>query len=179
MRVFLVLFASVALMASALVGCGGTAEVMNSSGIDVPDWVMNQAKGCGVGSAKIRGSNIGNARDFSAERARADLAAQLETKVKRVVKDYAEEGETDGKDFNEELIRKAAISVVDTTLNGTSVDKFEARGQNAYALVCLDVETFANIFDQMNSLGQKQRKALRKRAENAWDDLDKRTEDTE
>ena len=162
-------------------GCGGPTHMAvqtQSGGVSMPSWMMNPNKGCGVGAAKIRGSAISMAQSTANSRASANLAGKIDKKVAEVIKDYSETGEHDGKDFNEELTRRAAIQTVKQNLQGLSA-RYDAMGGQMFAEVCLDPETFSGIFDKMNNLSKKARKALRSRAENAWADLDERTAETD
>jgi len=166
-----------AAMAFFAIGCGGgnaqvaTGRTAVPPPAEAPDWVDNPEKGCGVGTTKYRG-NRGLARDAAVGRARNDLARQIETTNQSMLKDYASQGETDGEDFTEELITQVIRQVTDMTLAGTRVVKTRIQQDEFFALVCLDVETFANAFDEMSQLSTKARAALNKRAKAEFKDLD-------
>ncbi|MCA9540230.1 MAG: hypothetical protein KC620_15135 [Myxococcales bacterium] len=154
-------------------GCGGD-QVKDSSGGDVPKWVLEQPAGCGVGIAKVRG-NLGMAKTTAEARGRDALARQLNTTVQGMIKDYQQSGETDGKDFTEELTTQVSRQLIDMNLVGTRprISHISNGGdQQYYSLMCLDPEAFAGAFDRMNELSAKQREALKKRASAEFHDLD-------
>ncbi|MCB9542411.1 MAG: LPP20 family lipoprotein [bacterium] len=157
-----------------LLGCGG--DQVQSDGVpeDVPKWAMTPPEACGVGIAKHRG-NLGMAKTTAEARGRDALARELSTKVEGMIKDYQQSGETDGKDFTEELTTQVSRQIVDQTLVGTRTRIAHVSKENPqqyYALVCLDPESFAGAFDRMNELSQKQRQALKARADAEFKDLD-------
>ncbi len=151
------------------IGCGGT-EVKQTE-INPPKWFDNPIKGCAAGSQKIR-NMVGFARDTAITNARTNLAKALKTHIQSMLKSYKAEGEADSKDFSEELTTKVTRELVEKTLVGTQVVKTERRGDQYYALVCLDPETFADAFDRMNRLSQKERAALKARAKAEFKDMD-------
>jgi hypothetical protein len=157
-----------------LLGCGG--DQVESDGIpeDVPKWAMTPPEACGVGISKHRG-NLGMAKTTAEARGRDALARELSTKVEGMIKDYQQSGETDAKDFTEELTTQVSRQIVDQTLVGTRTriaHVSKETPQQYYALVCLDPEAFAGAFDRMNELSQKQRQALKARADAEFKDLD-------
>lgn len=155
-------------------GCGG--DQVKSEGVpeNTPKWAMTPPDACGVGIAKHRG-NLGMAKTTAEARGRDALARELATKVEGMIKDYQQSGETDGKDFTEELTTQVSRQIVDQTLVGTRTriaHVSEGDDKQYYALVCLDPESFAGAFDRMNQLSQKQRAALKARSEAEFKDLD-------
>ena len=88
----------------------------------MPSWAMTPPAGCAVGSYKFKG-NIANADRVSTSRARDELARQLDVKVKSMIKDYIEEGESNGKDFTEELTQSVSKQVASMSLSGTVAKK--------------------------------------------------------
>ena len=157
-------------MCALLISCSGAQQTQGAFG-EAPDWYLNAPEGCGVGSAKHRG-NRDLTRKTAVSAARQDLAGQLETIVTGLIDSAAEQGETGGKDFSEELQSATRKQVVDQTLVGTRVSKATVIGEEFYALVCLDPEAFAGAFDRMDELSEKQREALRGRAAKKFKDLD-------
>ncbi len=162
-----------------LTACGGDQirdEVPVAS--DVPKWALTPPAGCGIGIAKHRG-NLGMAQKTAVARGRDALARQLVTKVEGMIKDYQQSGETDAKDFTEELTTAVSRQLVDTTLVGTRTKVAHVSKdtpQQYYALICLEPEAFNDAFDRMNTLNMKQREALKKRAEMEFKDLDEQLE---
>ena len=107
------------------------------------------------------------------------LARQLQTKIEGMIKDYQQAGETDDKDFTEELTTRVSRQIVDTTLVGTATrlaHLSQDSSQQYYALICLQPEAFSGAFDRMNTLSQKHRKALKERAKMEFKDLDEQLE---
>jgi len=155
-------------------GCG--SDQVKSDGVpeNTPKWALTPPDACGVGIAKHRG-NLGMAKTTAEARGRDALARELATKVEGMIKDYQQSGETDGKDFTEELTTQVSRQIVDQTLVGTRTriaHVSQEEDKQYYALVCLDPEAFAGAFDRMNQLSQKQRAALKARSEAEFKDLD-------
>lgn len=151
------------------VGCGGSSGQATTESL--PKWFKVPPKGCGTGTAKVR-SILGLARDAAVSRARADLAGYMRTKVEQMIRDYQASGEAEGKDFDEELVKRVSRQITEATLVGTRVAATDISGNNFFALVCLDLDTFANAIDSMNRLDKRARKALEKRAEAEFKNLD-------
>ena len=164
-------------LVALFIGCGGgKAGVAPSS---LPKWALTPPGACEVGISKIRNQNLGPAKTAAEARGRAALAQALNTRVQNMIKDYQQSGETDGKSFAEELTTSVTRNLVDQRLVGTKArDAHIAEGDNAqyFALMCIDTEAFGSVFDQMKSLGQKQREALKARAKVEFDDLDRQIE---
>jgi len=163
----------------SLAACGGD-QIKDDIPVasDVPKWAMTPPAGCGIGIAKHRG-NLGMAQKTAVARGRDALARQLVTKVQGMIKDYQQSGETDAKDFTEELTTQVSRQLVDTTLVGTRTKVAHISKdspQQYYALICLEPEAFNDAFDRMNTLKLKQREALKKRAELEFKDLDEQLE---
>ncbi|MEE2788853.1 MAG: LPP20 family lipoprotein [Myxococcota bacterium] len=173
-----ILVSSHIMFASLLFGCGGTQVQPPTDPGEIPKWALTPPAACGVGIAKHRG-NLGMAQQTAVARGRDALARQLRTKIEGMIKDYQEAGETDAKDFTEELTTQVSRQIVDSTLVGTATKMAhlsEDPQQQYYALVCLDPESFSNAFDRMNELNAKQRKALKQRANQEFQDLDRQLE---
>jgi hypothetical protein len=148
----------------------------------IPNWVLNPPRGkneiCAVGSYKMKG-NISLAQQTSTSRARDELSRQISVHTKSMIKDYMEEGETDGETFTEELVTSVSKQVTSMTLSGTAATKQEEKEGMLYTLVCLDTEKYASAFDDMQQLDEKSRVALRQRANNGFDELDEEVENLE
>ena len=99
------------LLSTFSLACGSSSNIS-----EFPKWVQNQPELCGVGVYKVRGS-LGSARTFSVERGRTDLSKKLETKVRSMVRDYQESGETGGEGFGENLSRAVFYNLSKTTTN--------------------------------------------------------------
>ncbi len=156
-----------------LTGC--PKQVDGPGGTKLPGWYMTPPAGCGVGTGRYQGQ-LQTSRNAAVSQARTDLARQMEVKIEGMIKQYAEQGTTEGEDFAESLITDVSRDIVNTTLAGTVVRNGEIMevdgAQNFVAMVCLDPETFADAFDRMNRMSDKMRKALKERAKAEFDDLD-------
>jgi len=170
---FLVMAGALSALLFLMVACGG-ASVKQDFPQD-PDWFNNPIKGCGVGMAKVRGI-AGHARNMAISDARTALAQSLKTVVQSMIKRYVAEGEAKGKDFSEELSSQVTRNITEETLRGTRIVKTERRGNQYYAMICLDPETFGDAFDRMNELSMKERAALKARAKAEFQDMDKQLE---
>lgn len=153
--------------------CGGGPKKVRQDPDDIPDWAINPPKGCAVGIAELR-RNLSLAKSTAATRGRDELARQLKTRVVGLMRDYAAQGEEDGQDFTEDLTRQTAEQLVNTVLHGTRarINKLDENDpQHFYALICLEPETFAGAFEQMNRLDKRARAALKQRAEDEFENL--------
>jgi hypothetical protein len=179
-------YAIVLLVGVALLCMGCPKQAAQSSGDQVqapkesslPKWFVAPKAGCAAGVYEFKGS-LQAARDGATERARRELARNLEVKLKGLVKDYLEEGAAEGETFSEELVTNVSKSVTATTLNGVRVVDGDLKDERYYSYVCLDTEAFAGAFDAMQELSEKQRNALRSRAKREFADLDKEVEELE
>jgi len=119
------------------------------------------------------------ARTTALSRARADLARNLETRVQAMIKDYQSQGEDTGKEFTEERVVQVSRQLTDQSLTGTRVvESFLTKEEprDHYSLVCIDAKSFGDLVQQMNSLSQTARDALKKRAEAEFSDMDTQLE---
>jgi hypothetical protein len=153
----------------AVSGCGVPAERENVP--HVPEWVDNPKAGCGVGISKYRSSR-GMARDTAVTRARGDLAKQLETVMQQMVEDYEQSGETDGQNVSEELTTQVRRSLSSQLLVGVRPTRLKLVQDEYFAEVCVEPEAFAGMFERMDQLSAKQRRALSNRARGALQRMD-------
>jgi hypothetical protein len=116
------------------------------------------------------------AREAAITLARADLAKQLETRVQTMVDLVAREGQADGKDLSEEMITEVSREVAAKTLIGTRVAATQVIDNEIYALVCLDLDSIEDAFTSSSKLSDKARENLRKRADDAFKDLDQQVQ---
>ena len=112
------------------------------------------------------------AQQASTSRARDELSRQIQVQTKSMIKDFIEEGETGGENFTEEIVSSVSKQVTSMSLSGTSAAKQEMMEGSLYTLVCLDVEKFSSVFDNMNTLSEKARQGLRNRASLGFKELD-------
>ena len=161
------LFALVNMMTACGGGPNGTSMPETEN---LPKWVLNQPPLCGVGIQKFRG-NVGSAKTFAESNAREDLARQLETKVRSMIKQYNQEGDTEDGDISEELSTRATVTLSKQTLNGAVPKKSDMRDQQFYSLVCLEPDSLTDAINNMKILNKAQRKALARRAAVAHEEL--------
>ena len=154
------------LLLTLQISCGASSKSMN-----FPDWVQNQPELCGVGIYKVK-NNLSSARTFSIERGRTDLSRKIETKVKAMVRDYEESGETESEGFNEDLSRSVFVNLSKTTLNGSNPSKLAVSDGYMYSLVCIKTNGLTEALENMNKLSNAQRKALARRAQAAQNELE-------
>ena len=153
------------LLSTFSVACGSSSNVS-----EFPEWVQTQPELCGVGIYKLRGS-LGSSRTFSVERGRTDLSRKLETKVRSMVRDYEESGETGNEGFNENLSRAVFYNLSKATINGSNASKLSVSNGYMYSLVCIKTDGLTKALNDMNKLSVAQRKALSRRAQIAQDEL--------
>ena len=147
-------------------GCASTEPAIAGA----PDWFGAPTKGCGTAVAKMHG-NLGLAQTTAIDRARVQLSKNLNVEVQGLLKDYQDTGESDGKDFNEEKTTNVIRTLVDRDLSGSFPVQGKLIGNQFYSMVCMDPEYYGKMFDQMASLSQKDRAALKARADAAHDEL--------
>jgi glutamate formiminotransferase len=201
-RTKLVLFVmAVGVCLAAIVALGGCAskpavpqKVVENAFDGAPDWVTKgcnaywgdkkgEKKVCGVGS--IAGTrNISLARETALGRARVDIAKQLGTEIKAMVKDY-QATVTGGEDFgvsvaDEQYVEAVSKQVTDQTLVGVEqVDSWMGKDGTMWILAAMNMEKFAGMVDTMKGLSSTLRKAISERAEKAFDKLDEETKKPE
>lgn len=147
-------------------GCASSAPAIPGA----PDWFGAPTKGCGTAVAKMHG-NLGLAQTTAIDRARAQLSKNLNVEVQALLKDYQDSGESDGKDFNEEKTTNTIRTLVDRDLSGSFPVQGKLIGNQFYSMVCMDPEFYGKMFDDMKSLSQKDRAALKARSDAAHDEL--------
>ncbi len=152
-------------------GCSG-AQTREEN--PIPDWYNNPKDGCGVGSRDMRGSRS-LARDAAVQRARQDLAAQLEVLVQGMIEDFEEEGGDDGLGFAADLTTMTRRGLVDQSLVGTK-PRTELVAGEYFAEVCLDADAFAGSLEKMSQLSAAKKAALVRHARSAFSRMDERIE---
>ena len=177
----------VAVVAGMLSACGPAAvqRVQSSSFGDVPAWVDNAPELCAIGSARFRGSRS-MVRTTAIERARGQLAAALQTSVRKMFEDYqaqgginTESGEGE-KSFSEEQSEQAQRNLVkDLTLSGSTVKGTfltQEVPREFYAMVCAEPEVLSKVIEKNNQLGAQAREFLNKRARTLKNKMDEMVE---
>jgi hypothetical protein len=160
----------------ALAGCASTPVVdQNTSFADAPEWYDNVPAMCGVGSAKHRGVRD-LTREAAVSSARRDLAKQVQVRMQGMLKDYARQGEAEGREFSEQDQVRVSRDIVDANLSGTRVVKTAMVESELYAMVCLDPQGFADQLAAMKTLSAKAQDYLKRRADAEFEELDKQLE---
>ena len=135
--------------------CGGDqtkADQIDAS--DIPKWAMTPPAACGVGIAEHRG-NLGIAQQTAVARGRDMLARQLQTKIEGMIKDYQQAGETDDKDFTEELTTQVSRQIVELRLRyPPSCSRSQVSRSSTTHLFVYSLR-LSGAFDRMNTLSQK------------------------
>jgi hypothetical protein len=155
-----------------MIACGGKGMMSSNE----PGWMDDPPELCAVGNSKIR-STPGNATRFAIRAGRDELARQLEVKVGNMVKGYLNEGGTMEGDFSEEKLLDVSKQVAKQSLNGSKREgKYISEYKDiseVHILVCLKPVALSDALDKMKQLGQKARRDLKKRADDAHADLNK------
>jgi hypothetical protein len=168
-----------------LTGCGDPKPQLSGGGNNVsgaPDWVN---KGSGAfGGEKGRvffgigiSSGIRNAalrRQDSDSKARADIAAVMNTYVTRLTKSYAAStmANDPSQTSEEQHVQDALKTFTQMQLSGVAiVDHFVAADGTEYALAKLDMDGFKNQMDKMKELNAKVKEQVKANADKAFDDL--------
>jgi hypothetical protein len=176
-----------ACLAGVLCACAGDAPAPaalapDSPLAEAPAWVVGDCSSfwtddddvhlCGVGS--VAGTrNISLARTAAIGRARARIARELETRVRSMLADYAQSPEgaealgaeaTDARyldDVSKQITRLA--------LGGSALaETWVGPDGTLYTLVGLDLDHFRDSLDQMTSLSEDIREAVKDRSEDAF-----------
>ena len=142
---------------------------------NIPDWVINPPASdkeiCATGSSLMQPGMLNMAQQLAASTGRDELARQIEVHVTNMIKNYMEQGMTDGEAFSEQLAQSVSKQISDISLSGTVPVKNQIADGTYYSLVCLQTEKFASAFDNMNNVSEKAKNALRNRAKKGFDDL--------
>jgi hypothetical protein len=174
----------IVMVAGLLAACGSDKPQMSNQVTQpgAPDWV-NKGSGAfgGDGKRVFYGIGIsGGVRNAALRRvdadskARADIAATLNTYVTRLTKSYA--SSTTAGDPNasseEQHVSDALKTYTQMQLSGVSiVDHWIANDGTEYALAKLDMEGFKGQMDKMKELNAKVRDAVKANADKAFDEL--------
>jgi predicted aminopeptidase len=172
------------LAVAALVACGSDKPQMSNQILHegAPNWVnkgsgaFNGEKGkvfYGIGiSSGIR--NAALRRQDADSKARADIAAILNTYVTRLTKSYA--ASTMANDptqtSEEQHVSDALKTYTQMQLSGVAiVDHWIANDGSEYSLAQLDMEGFKGQMDKMKELNAKVRDQVKANADKAFDEL--------
>lgn len=177
--------------AMMIAACGSSDEkstpknAMSAEFEGAPQWVLkggssNPKEICSIGSTGgTKNASIG--RTAAVERGRTELSRMLNVKVQSMIKDY-QSTTTGGEEFgiaanDEQHIVDVAKQITDNVLSGTEQkDSWISNSGTFYALVCMDLEKFSGVVNNMGQLRESIRKAVVERAEKAFDELSKEIE---
>ena len=163
------------LVTAAATACAKTGQTQKAT-TNVPEWYMVPPAGCGVGSQLMQPGMLEASKLGAETAARNSLAGQLQTKIESMVKSYTDQGMAEGQAFGESETRSAVRNITDQSLVGARTVQMEPTNTDMFVLVCLDPETFGDMFSKMDSMSNQMRTALRKRMDAEFEDLDKELE---
>ena len=161
----------------------GTGSAVQNELAGAPDWVLGNSNGdgkiCGTGSAAGT-RNPSLARTAAMGRGRTEIARTLSVKVKSMLKDY-QATTTGGKDFgkaanDEQHIEDVSKQITNNSISGSELEKtWISKTGTLYVLMCVDLNKFKDLVNQMQQLDEKTRQAIVERADKAFNELDKET----
>ncbi|MFA5515581.1 MAG: LPP20 family lipoprotein [Desulfuromonadales bacterium] len=172
-------FLLVMLLPALLAGCSGKNKLVAGA----PDWV-NSGSGAfdaddarvfyGVGAVTgITSPSL--AVQAADQRARADIAGQLETYVANLFRDYqaSTTATTGNQTVEEQHIEGNLKSLTQVSVRGARVIEHWRNPENntIYALARLDLEGFAATLEQMQEMDPTLKTFVRSNAEKAFDEL--------
>lgn len=152
--------ASATLAASILLtACGGTTPTKEEATAKVdpyPDWVYNPIIENGLAAANcvpIPGSNFSIAQKQATANGRANIAFQIETKVKAMDKTYDRVTTTNAGASTGGTFESVSKQVTQQNLSGARAVKFQKVDDNGKAMMCafvtLSPETTNNLFKDL------------------------------
>ena len=171
-------------------GCASTPEKTRVTVGDhqPPEWV-NKGSGAfkdGSGEKVFYGVGVADGirsvslrRSAADDRALAAIAAQIETQVKRMVKDFQEstlKSTTDGKNSTEdETVRIGFKAVVNETLSGTKIiDHWQHPAKNIlYSLARIELKVMEKKIDSHKELPDESRDLIKKKAQKLFEEMAK------
>jgi hypothetical protein len=169
-----------------LLGCGGQQKPKEQLAAEMkglPKWALGKCQDtlknkdalCASGSVQNQ-SNVNLARAAAEQRARTELARQLQVHVKAMLKDYqaATSGGEDNKTASEQHIEDVSKSVTDMTLSGTRLEDTWVNEETGtfWALVVLDADAFKDSLTKASALDERVRAHIVQRAERSFRELD-------
>jgi hypothetical protein len=173
-----------------LFGCTSTPEKtrVTVSDYQPPEWVNKVSGAFKDGSGKKVFYGVGSASDIRSislrrsaadDRALANLATQINAKVKRMGKDFQEitaMTTATGKDSTErENVAQAFKVLVNQTLSGSKIiDHWEHPAKNVfYSLARIELETIEKKIDSHKELSDESRDTIKKKAQKLYEEMAK------
>jgi len=162
----------------SMLACGPKQPVNNAQpqnlNDDEPIWYQQETKGCNAQSVMLSKyyGDKGQAKKAAAQRARAELALQMQQNIKQMFEDYnkmqAQNGEADFVQQEESGIR--ALS--DQSMRGTVTTQSRTMGDYTYVQVCINPEDLINALNSMDKLSAAQKEAIQRDARDFQNRMD-------
>lgn len=164
-----------------LMACGRSSETLVSQHSDAPKWV-NYGAGAydddeilyGVGSSSV--SDLSAARMQASDRARAEIASQIQVTVKALSKNFTTSKSGD-KGVTTDVYTNVTENIVNTSVTGVSiVDYFrDPETKITYALAKLDLDKVKDIIDKQTQLNESLRSEMKTQMMDMFKELEKKT----
>ena len=162
----------------SMLACGqkqpiNTAQPQNLSSNE-PTWYQTETKGCNAQSVMLSKyyGDKGLAKKSAAQRARAELALQMNQNIKQMFEDYNKlqvaNGEADLVQQEESGIR----GLSDQSMKGTVTTQSRTMGDYVYVQVCINPEDLINALNSMDKLSATQKEAIQRDARSFQDKMD-------
>lgn len=151
-------FTSLAVIAASLTlsACGSTDKTnANDMGMNIPSWVTNPVKNDGMAASTcvLASNSFSTDKAQAASLARAELAANLETRVSKLQESYTKKITSMGKSVDEETLKITALELTDQSLRGSKIEKVDyaqmGENRNLCVLVTVTAEKAKDMFDQL------------------------------
>ncbi|RJR15910.1 MAG: hypothetical protein C4581_11190 [Nitrospiraceae bacterium] len=183
-RLWFVLLSAMVLIS----GCAGSKKVTDMTPIQelkAPEWVMKGSGAFGGEKGKVfygvasasRMQNISLMRTAADNRARNEVAKVFQFYTASLMKDYAASTVAGDPDVSseEQHVEQAIKTVTSMTLSGVEVvDHWQNPAtQEFFALARLDLNSFKDNFDKMQTLDKKVRDYIRENADRMHEELEK------
>ena len=151
------------------------AMVTTSSGLRLPDMVMNPTPGCGTGTFEVT-TDVQMAMVQADANARSALAASIESTIRQVAEQAGEQLSAGGETNNLSSATLARRESIQQTLNGAAVAHREQVDGQLWSEVCINAEMFSEIVGDMGMSAQLMRET-RERAADIIANMDATFED--
>lgn len=164
---FLILVANTMLACGAIpMGPNGealTKPPKEASDLQEPDWYSDRDQIikyglCGAGTSEFQG-NRRLAENGAKLAASQELASRFEQNVKSIVSEGARSGAfatTEGSTYGTESAQEDYMEgLVNQSLKNTKVVKLERKGNEFFALVCIDMKSMSDHQDQLKEVESK------------------------
>ena len=168
-----------------IAGCGGgKVDMREVSNIDAPEWFINapRAEDALYSPQTASSRDLQMAVEKAKQQGRADIALQLEAKVKAMVKRFQEEiGLGEDAEFLD-MATNVSKSIASTTISGCAADKQvikQDKNGNYRAYVLMVLPLGSSKTELLNNINSQQNLYTRFRASQSFDELEKEVEEFE